>query len=207
MRHAPFLLVLFLLAPIAAAQVPGGPGSAPTLGVALKAAGADFGALASNSTASVALEATVTMANVVCPQGATMPVTFTVQAKTPTSFLTVAPSPQKVDIVVAGPQYVATPFVGAARSAANATTTLILTNVSVPIEVIASVAGLPAGCSGTGTAGAAASPPVVIYANMTAPPAAALPEPTPPTRFLPAPTLPLAIAGIALVAALRRRRA
>ena len=202
MPRALLPLVLFvLLSPLAAAQVPTGSAS---LAIALKAGAPDFGALASNASASVPLTATVTMSNVVCPQGGTMSVTFTVQAKTPTSFLSVAAAPPTVNLPVPGPAYVASPFTADAKSSADANTTLILTNVSVPVEVIASVAGLPAGCSGPGTAGAAASTPVLIYANLTAPPSAALPEPAPPSKLLPGPALPLVL--VAIVAALRGRK-
>src|ERR1700737_4433980 len=124
------LLLLVLMAPYAAAQAPT---PAPTLDVVITKIPADFGAMASNSSAVVPVEATIQMGNVVCPQGATISVTFTVTAKMPTSFFAAIAQPAKVDVQVPGPAYIQAPFQGVAKSAIAANTTLILSNVSIPV--------------------------------------------------------------------------
>lgn len=196
------LLVLALVAvPLASAQPQ--PGAAPTIAVELSGLPAAFEAMASNASASAPFEVKVTMANVACPQGATIPVTITVTAKLPAAFFTAVATPAQLNVSVPGPAYLTTPFTGSAKGAVAATAGEVPVNATIPVEVVAAVAGLPAGCSGTGSAPAATSKAAVITAGLIAPP----PPPQPTLeqgKSLPAPTA--ALVGLAWVAAAFARR-
>ena len=205
MRSLPLIFAGFLLAAsLAAAQVPNQP--TPVYTVTIENAPATFTGLDQpNATSSAAFQVVLRLANVVCAQPVSIPVTITTSAASPPGYFSVAPQPDVINFTIAqGPHLEATsPAGGTGDSAAVATITgNITSDASVAVTVQAS-APSPAGCQGAGAVGTATSEPVTIYANMTAPPPP--PEPTPEDEDTPFVGV-VALAAVLVGAALARRR-
>lgn len=187
MRSLTLLLIslALLLTPLATAQLPAPPVPVYTVEV-LNAPAAFTGLATANATAQVPFSVQLVLANVVCAAQVTIPVTLTATAAGAPAYFSVRPDPEVINITISqGPhasEPVGSPGGGSGDSALKAVITgNITTNASVQVTLVATAPAPPsgpAGCQGAGAISGASSAPVVVFANMTAPPAP--PEPTPP---------------------------
>lgn len=212
MRSLPLTLLVAALASatLASAQVPAPP--TPIYMVEIQNAPATFPALAANASAEASFSVLLTLGNVVCAQQVTIPVTVTATASGAPSFFSVAVDPPILNVTIAQGPHGSPPVgdagTGVVDAVARATITGNITaNASVQVTLTAAAPappGPPDGCQGAGQISAATSAPVVVFANMTAPPAPPTPTPTP--EDTPGFGAAVAVAAVALVAYGRRRR-
>lgn len=206
------ITVALALVPTALAQVPPPPPT-PVYTVAIQNAPAEFTGISSFANATAPVQVVLTIANVVCANPVTIPVTLTATATNAPAFFTVIPEPSVINVTIGqgphGSPPVSEPGGGAGDSTLRATIGNITANASVAVTLTANAPappGAPDGCQGAGTIAAAASEPVTIFANMTAPPPP--PEPTPVEEDTPGFGLVAAIGAVGAAAyAARRRRA
>lgn len=203
------LLVVLLVAPLAAAQVPGVPTApTPVHTLVLSGAPAEFtGLTGANATANAPVHFELRLGNVVCAEAATIPVTITATPASPPGYFSLVVEPSVVNVTIEQGPHGNEPVGTAAAGAGDAVVRAIITgnitsNASVAVTVAAS-APAPSECQGAGGIPSATSEPLTIFANMTAPPPPPVEEP--PAEDTPFVGL-LAVVGVAVAVALGRRR-
>ncbi|HET6403957.1 MAG TPA: hypothetical protein VFH78_04870 [Candidatus Thermoplasmatota archaeon] len=208
MRTLPLALVIALLvAPVGMAQGPL-PSATPTYTVSIQNAPAAFTGLDTpNATSTATFQVVLSLTNVLCTEAAVVPVTIAATASGAPGYFSVRPEPAVINFTISqgphGSPPVGSPGGGTGDGGVVATIEGNITaNASVQVTVTAT-APAPSGCQGAGGISEATSEPVVIFANMTAPPPPPVEEPTPEdTPFVGV----LAVAAIAALVALARRR-
>lgn len=203
------LFVVFLLvAPYATAQGPGVPAPTPVYTLVLSGAPAEFtGLTGANATANAPVRVELRLGNVVCAEPATIPVTVTATPANPPGYFSLIVEPSVVNVTITQGPHGNEPVGSAAAGAGDVVVRAIIrgnitTNASVAVTIAAS-APAPSQCQGAGEVPSAASDPLTVFANMTAPPPP--PVETAPTEDTPFVGL-LAVAGVAVAVALGRRR-